>query len=233
MGTAIALIEPIQLPAVSSPARMPSLPGWLQQRSDALGSATQPDSKGQYRETPVLPPALILNSSQRAVVEEHVNGLARFLDLAEPVVLREQALTNDQAHGVMIAALLIKGGGQKLDKASSDALTEDYLDAIEDLPAWAVREALRKWNRGEAPALDGKKHDYNWRPTPPAVRKLAMLELWAIKSRIRKLEDVLSAQPLVEFSEEHRAAMLTQISDVLHDIGGKTVSRGTESSDAA
>jgi hypothetical protein len=63
----------------------------------------------------------------------------------------------------MIASLLLKGGA-KLDQQSSDAFTEDYLDAIEDLPAWAVREAIRKWNRAESPKLDGKKHAFIWRP---------------------------------------------------------------------
>lgn len=216
MGTQLALIEPVQLPA--NPARIPSLPAWLQQRNDALGSAVQPDSQGNHREMPILPPALILSSSEREAVEHHIGGLQRFLSLEQPITIRERTLTNDQAHGVMVAGLLIKGGGAKLDKASSDALTEDYLDAIEDLPAWAVREALRVWNRAESPKLDGKAHDFNWRPTPPTLRRLAQWEMVAIKARILRLEKLLDAVPLVEFSEEHRKMMLTRLQTVMHDI---------------
>ena len=218
MGTQLALIETVPLPAISNPARLPSLPGWLQQRADALGSAVQPDSHGKHRAMPILPPSLILNSSEREAVEQHVAGLGRFLSLDQSITIRERVLSNDQAHGVMIAGLLIKGGGAKLDKASADALTEDYLDAIEDLPAWAVREALRKWNRAESPKLDGKPHDFNWRPMPPTLRRLAQHELVAIRARIGRFEKLLAAVPLLEFSEEHCRTMLGRLQTVMHDI---------------
>lgn len=228
MANDLALIEPIQLPAETNPAQLPSLPAWLTSRQDALGSATQPDSKGKYREMPVLPPALIPTSSQRTVIEQHVRGLSRFLDLSQPAIVRGQRMTNDEAHAVMIASLLIKGGGAKLDKDSSAALTEDYLDAIEDLPAWAVREALRKWNRGESASLDGKRHDFNWRPTPPILRKLAVLEMWGVRSRMSTLEKLLVAVPLIEFSDEHRANMLQKLSGVLHGLTDKPIPKPEE-----
>jgi hypothetical protein len=151
------------------------------------------------------------------MVEAHVAKLQSFLVLEHRIVLREAELTNDQAHGVMIAGLLIKGGGQKLDKQSADALTEDYLDAIEDLPAWAVREALRKWNRAESLQLDPRKpHDFNWKPTPPTLRKLAYLELWTVKSQIQRMQDILAAVPLIEFSDEHRESMIKRLQTVVH-----------------
>jgi hypothetical protein len=164
-----------------------------------------------------LPANLILDSAERQMVESHVSALQSFLELNQPIMLREQTLSNDQAHGVMIAGLLIKGGGAKLDKASADQLTEDYLDAIEDLPAWAVREALRKWNRAESPKLDGKPHDFNWRPTPPTLRRLAQHELVSIKARILKLERLINAVPLIEFSEDHRRGMLERLQALIHD----------------
>lgn len=215
MGTELAVIEPIKLPA--NPARLPSWPAWLQQRSAAAENAVQADPRdGNHREVMTLPANLILNSAERRMVEAHRSELARFLDLDQPITLREQVLSNDQAHGVMIAGLLIKGGGIKLDKASSDQLTEDYLDAIEDLPAWSVREALRKWNRAESPRLDPKKpHDFNWRPQPPTLRQLAYLELWSVKSRIQTLEKVLNAVPLIEFSDEHRREMLDKLAGLM------------------
>lgn len=216
MGTELAIIEPIK--PLANPARLPSWPVWLQQRSDAVASVPQTDQAGKCREMLTLPANLILNSAERRMVEAHRSELARFLDLDQPFTLREQVLTNDQAHGVMIAGLLIKGGGIKLDKAASDQLTEDYLDAIEDLPAWSVREALRKWNRGESPRLDPKKpHDFNWRPAPPTLRNLAYLELWSVKSRIQALEKVLNAVPLIEFSDEYRAEMLEKLQALFKD----------------
>jgi superfamily I DNA and/or RNA helicase len=37
-----------------------------------------------------------------------------------------------------------------MDAVSAEALTEDYLDALEDLPARSVIAALRKWNRSQS-----------------------------------------------------------------------------------
>lgn len=216
MGTELAIIEPLALPDHRNPAQMPSLPAWLQQRSAALGIARQPDSSGNHREMAVLPPALILSSSERGMVESHIDGLGRFLDLDQPIDLRGATLTNDQAHATMIAALCMKGG-VKLDKASADALTEDYFDAIEDLPAWAVREAIRKWNRAESPKLDGKPHSYEFRPAPPTLRRLAQHELAPIRARILQLDKLLNAAPLIEYSDEHRAQMLKRMQDLLAD----------------
>jgi hypothetical protein len=76
MATEIALVEPIPLP--SNPAQLPSLPGWLRQRSVALGSAVQPDSSGRHRTMTILPREMILTSSERMVVQLHIADLERF-----------------------------------------------------------------------------------------------------------------------------------------------------------
>jgi len=71
---------------------------------------------------------------------------------------------NDAAIGAMIAQILLKGG-KRLDKAASDAATEDYLDGIEDVPAWSVREAIRKWNRMISPGVRSRRRYAAWRCT--------------------------------------------------------------------
>lgn len=156
-----------------------------------------------------------MNSEERAIVEQHIGGLSIHLDLNQPFIYREQVMSNDQGISVMVAALLLKGGGAKLDKASSDALTEDYLDALDDLPAWCVREALRKWNRGESERLDGKPHDFNWRPTPPTVRRLALLERAQVAGRVHSLQRLLIASPVTEFTDEHRENMLRRLAEAM------------------
>jgi hypothetical protein len=211
MGTDLSTIEPIPVP--SNPARLPSLPAWLQQRSAALASAVQPDSNGKYRSTLTLPKEMILSSSELALVQRHIDDLQRFMRLDQPIELRGATLTNDQAHGVMIASLLLKGGA-KLDQQSSDALTEDYLDAIEDLPAWSVREAIRKWNRAESPRLDGKMHSYDFRPSPPTLHRLANHEMVALRRRLRDLQNICGAQALIEYSDEHRRDMLERLTNL-------------------
>jgi hypothetical protein len=147
-------------------------------------------------------------------VQRHIDDLERFTRLDQPVELRGATLTNDQAHSVMIASLLLKGGA-KLDQQSSDAFTEDYLDAIEDLPAWSVREAIRKWNRAESPRLDGKPHSYDFRPSPPTLRRLAQLELACVRRRMIELQKLCDAQPLIEYSDEHREDMLNRVAGLM------------------
>jgi hypothetical protein len=208
-------------PPRTDPAHLPSLPEWLQRRSAALGSAVQQDSSGTYREMLVLPKDLILSSSEKQAVREYIEHLDCSLSVAQPMLYRDRYLTNDQAHGAMIANLLMKGGGAKLDRDGADALTEDYLDALDDLPAWTVREALRKWNRGESIKLDGKAHDFNWRPTAPTLRRLAEEEMVAIKALKMQLEKLLEAVPLIEYSEEHCADMRQRLSNLVCGISGE------------
>ena len=209
-----ALVPFSPIPPLSNPAQLPSLPGWLQQRSAALGSAVQPDSSGKYSKVPILPKDMILNTTERAEVQRHIVDLQRYTRLDQTITLRETTMSNDAALVAMIAALLLKGG-RRLDRQSSDAATEDYLDALEDVPAWSVREALRKWNRGESPPLDAKPHDFNWRPEPPTLRRLALHELAGVKGRILHLQKLCSAEPLIEYSDEHRKAMLERLRDVV------------------
>jgi len=160
---------------------------------------------------------MILNSSERSSVEQHIADLERFTRLDQMIELRGRTLTNPEAHAVMIATLLLKGM-PKLDQESSDALTDDYLDAIEDLPAWSIREALRKWNRGESRLLHAKPHNYDFRPSPPTLRRLSMLEVAVVRDRITKLHKLSNAQPLIEYSLEHRQDMLRRLAAVVSGL---------------
>ena len=206
-----ALVPFAPIPAPTNPARLPSLPAWLQQRNAALRTEVQSDSSGRYREMLVLPEAMMLSSSERAEVQRHIVELGRFNTLDQFIAIRDATMTNEQALGVMIAGLLLKTG-QKLDQATSDALTEDYLDALEDVPAWAVREALRRWNRAESVQLDrSRPHDFNWAPKPPVLRRLAQHELSNLRAKIQLLQRLLEAVPLVEYSEEHRQRMIERL----------------------
>jgi hypothetical protein len=197
---------------------MPSLQEWLPQRIAALKSECQPDSTGNYRLTTVLPQSKMLSASERAVVEERVGYLAEWLDLGRPITLDGRTLDNDQAISVMIAKLLIPPRGSKLDETSSGALAEEYLDALEDLSAWSVRNALRKWNRGESAKFDGKPHDFGWRPAPATLRRLAETELAPIKAEIMHLKMLLIAVPRLEFNDDHREKMFALLKELRNSL---------------
>jgi hypothetical protein len=83
--------------------------------------------------------------------------------------------------------------------------------ALEDVPNWAVQEAMRKWHRAEY----GPKHDYKWQPAPATLRELSMIETYRVMGIRRKLNDLLLAEPLIEFSPEHEASMKARIANYL------------------
>ena len=160
---------------------------------------------------------MALSWSERAAVESHVGELSRFLDLSRPFELRGQILTNAQAHGAMIAGILMKRGTRP-DQSMSDQLTEDYLDAIEDLPAWAVRETIRKWNRGESVPLDRKPHDFSWRPEPATLARLTRIEVGSVKWAVKQLNRLLGCEVAPEYSDQHREIMRARLANVMPRI---------------
>jgi hypothetical protein len=213
--------KPLVLLDVRRQDLMPSLPAWLQQRFAALRNEMQPDSTGRHRMMVVLPQSMILNPSERAIVEQRVADRRGWLDLGQTITLDGRTLSNDTAINVILAKLLINPRGSKLDATSSDALAEEYLVAIDDLPAWSVRNALRKWIRCESAKLDGKPHDFEWRPAPSTLRRLAQIELAPIKAEIVQLEKLLMAVPRLEFSDQHRAEMQERFADLLKTLRSK------------
>jgi hypothetical protein len=102
--------------------------------------------------------------------------------------------------------------GQKAGEAGAEATGEAYQTALEDMPPWAVKAAIRHWYRGDAIALERTPpHDYRWRPAPAVLRKLSFYEMMRVMGRIRRLKQLLSAVPLIEYSEEHCTDMRAKL----------------------
>ena len=152
-------------------------------------------------------------------MRRHIAELGQYLRLDGRALIRGQWLDQQQALTTIVAGLLIKSK-RKLDNVASDVVTEDYFDAIEDMPAWAVREALRKWNRAESAQLDPKHpHDFKWAPEPPILRQLADHELMRVRARILTLQRLCDAKPIILYSDEHRKTMLERLSNLFNRAG--------------
>ncbi len=190
--------------------RMASLPAWVPQRIVALETELQPDIMGKYRLAVVLPQKMMLNASERVVVEAHYADWAGWLDLGRPTVLDGRTLSNSLAILVTVAKLLKNSRGPKFHGPSASELTEDYLEALDDLPAWSVHNALCKRKRGGSLKLQGMARDSQWRPAPAALRLMAQMELTPLKVDLAQLEKLLIAVPRLEFSDRHRAEMLSE-----------------------
>jgi hypothetical protein len=154
----------------------------------------------------VLPRSLILGKEQKMLVEQHVSALDGVLAMTP---------FEDQCHGELTLATVSKMmmvlPSREAGELAGEAKGEAYIAALEDVPSWAVQEAMRKWHRAEY----GPKHDYKWQPGPSTLREVAMIETYRVMGVRRRLKEVLAAEPLLEFTPEHEASMQKRVESYL------------------
>ncbi|MGA8154887.1 MAG: hypothetical protein WB822_01500 [Rhodoplanes sp.] len=207
-------MEVIKLPDVRRPERMPSLPAWVTSRVASLKTENQPDAaSGKWRPISTLPQSLILSQTERDELVRHI----RELD-----ALCEQTPANDpsaeEATLVAVTKMMLALPSPQQNEASAEARGEAFMAALDDVASWAVSAAIRRWYRGNAGKNDrGEPYDCHWCPAPADLRSVAMIEQWRVKSRATKLRELVSAEPLIEFSEEHCQTMRKRLSKLMHD----------------
>ncbi len=87
--------------------------------------------------------------------------------------------------GKMLLAYPMAGGSAESGKARGEA----YLDALDDVPPWALAEAIRQWHRGEC----GPDRNYRFAPAPAELRYAVMQILQPAKQTVAHLNALLSA----------------------------------------
>jgi hypothetical protein len=152
----------------------------------------------------------MLSKEQKMLIERHVVDLNAVLAMTP---------YEDDRHGELTLMTVTKMSlvlaSREAGDLAGEAKGEAYMAALEDVPSWAVQEAMRKWYRGEY----GAKYDYKWQPAPATLRELAMLETYRVMGVRRKLQELLSAEPLIEYSDEHCAEMKAKIGELLRGFG--------------
>lgn len=207
MTKEIATIEPLRLPDVRRLATMPCLPAWVASRIELLREELQKDPQtGRYRKTLTLPTANLLSDLESRHIAQHVRDLRRLAE-ATP----QGSSENEAAMLVIITKMLFALSGQRQGEVGGEARGEAYMAALDDVPVWAVAEAIRHWYRGEC----GPDHAYQWAPAPAVLRAAARIETWKVLGRAHELERLLLAEPLVEYSDEYRAKMLEKLQAVM------------------
>lgn len=140
------------------------------------------------------------------LVEQHVAALNSVLAMTP---------MEDISHGELTMTTVTKMTlvlpSKETGELAGEARAEAYMAALEDVPSWAVQEAMRKWHRSEC----GEKHDYKWQPMPATLRGLAMTEVYRVMGTRRKLNDLLLAEPLIERTPEQEASMKARIASYL------------------
>jgi hypothetical protein len=155
---------------------------------------------------------LILNPTERAETERHAKEI-------DALCARTPAASDDWAAAtlIVITKLMLALPGANQSEVGVEATGEAFQAALDDVPTWAVAAAVRRWYRGACDRDErGEPYNYHWRPAPAELRRIALVEKWRVQCRAHVLRKLLSAEPLIEFNDEHRAAMRARLT---HHIG--------------
>lgn len=120
-----------------------------------------------------------------------------------------------------LAELITEYAPARIDAETVSIKADAYLDAVEDLPAWAVREAIRRWRRGE---VSGDPQDLNFAPKPARLRRIASTIAQAASGQALRLQRILDAEPEDERSDDERAAMSRQIAAEINEVARRAPS---------
>jgi len=116
-------------------------------------------------------------------------------------------------------------------QAGSDTVAvkiEAYEDAVGDLPAWAIREAIRRWRRGECSA---DSRDLDFAPKPARLRRMVQSIAATATGQAMRLQRVLDAEPeepLTEAQMEANAVRMAAVLAELREPGAKETAAGTD-----
>src|SRR5437588_4700696 len=134
----------LQLPDVRRPERMPSLPEWAASRIASLREEAQPDATGKWRQVVTLPTNLILQADDRDAIEQYATALDRLCDDTPA-----NSGKVEEAMLVIITKMMMVLPSMTQNELSAEARGEAFMEALDDIPAWSVHSAIRRWNRSD------------------------------------------------------------------------------------
>lgn len=209
MSTQLAISEPIKLPDPRRPATLPSLPAWVERLKGAVRLELQmtPDGKSfEPNDVLVLPPELMPSEDQRQAMILHCDNLRSFLEETPA-----SSAAAETRVATAVSKLLTVLAGERKSDLVEEARSEVYLDVLEDVPCWAVENAVRAWFRHDCGTDErGRPHDYKWAPDPGTLRQIALIETYKLGARIGLIQRILDAREYIDCREQlarGRAAM--------------------------
>jgi hypothetical protein len=157
-----------------------SLPPWLTSRLDAV-SPWGEETEIAGRRRPTIPTSSTLTGEMRAALERRCAEL-------EALTLPGPADATLCKVGEMVRFF----SGTRIDETAVKVKLDVYLQAVGDLPAWAVVEAIGRWYRGEGPA----GINCEFAPAPGVLRRIASGISAAAAGQIVSLRRLLDAVPM-------------------------------------
>jgi hypothetical protein len=136
------------------------------------------------------------------LIENHVTELNQILAMTP-----EEDISHGELTMMTVTKMMLVLPSRESGDLVGEAKGEAYMAALEDVPSWAVQEAMRRWHRAEC----GAKYDYKWQPAPATLREVALVEVYRVMGIRRQLNELLLAEPLIEFAAEHQEKMKARI----------------------
>lgn len=107
-----------------------------------------------------------------------------------------------------VGDLILEYATARMDERTVKAKAGAYLDTLEDLPAWAVKEAIRRWRRGDVEA-DAQTLDFA--PRPARLRAIAERVALVARGQAGRLQRILDAEPDTELSDAEAAENIRRV----------------------
>jgi hypothetical protein len=168
---------------LADPVLMISSPALRKLRRISIGTVSWPNRPTRT----YLPAGQSLSTEERAEAEKILVRLNAATVSDDGTDARKQRL------GVVAKMLLtypVAGASTETGKARAEA----YLESLDDVPPWAVAEAVRHWHKGDC----GQDYDYRWAPAPAVLRAIARGLLEPVRSMAAHVAGLLAAVPLDE-----------------------------------
>ncbi|MGY4154270.1 MULTISPECIES: hypothetical protein [Bradyrhizobium] len=206
-------VLPISLPNVRKLDQMPSWPEWVDLRVRSMKDECQRSLvDGKYRTLPTLPVNLVLTRDQREVIERYVSDVN--------ALLQQTPARHEDSERATLAKITVLLMGQfrnaRLTAVEAEIAGKHYLLALRDVPSWAVEIAVDSWSSGLCGNDEhGEPYDCAWWPVPFVLKKIAINVTFPLYKQTRTLHRLLAAEPIVEFSDEHRASMRARVAGLL------------------
>lgn len=180
-GQAVTTSEGARLPAVDPGRPWDSAwqPPWLISRLNAVST---------WDRKPEVPQALALTDGMRASILTRIDAMQAEL---KPASVRERT--------AIVAELLAFYSTSSQDEISLRAKLSVWVETLEGVPAWALREAVRRWHAGRL------NPNTSFCPSPATILNAAGLVIGGVQGQIVAMTRLLSAQVVVPISEDEKA----------------------------
>lgn len=118
----------------------------------------------------------------------------------------------------ILGELVNEHAPSRLDDDTADIKIGAYLDAVGDLPAWTIREAVRRWRRGD---VSGDRKDLDFAPKPARLRRIAEGIRMVASGQAMRLQRILDAEPEDAPSEEQLKANAERMAGLLAKLNDR------------